>query len=48
MLSIENYIAKTIDLESILINFANKKNRKVFFYKRPVNNQYVCDCFALC
>ena len=31
MLSIENYIAKTIDLENILRDFANKKARKVFF-----------------
>ena len=31
MLSIENDIAKTIDLEDILRNFTNKKARKVFF-----------------
>ena len=31
MLSIENDIAKTIDLEIILRDFANKKARKVFF-----------------
>ena len=31
MLSIENDIAKTIDLQNILRNFANKKARKDFF-----------------
>lgn len=31
MISIENDIAKTIDLENILRDFANKKARKVFF-----------------
>ena len=31
MLSIENEIAKSIDLKNILQDFANKKTRKVFF-----------------
>jgi len=33
MLSIGNCFDKTIDLENILRDFANKKSRKVFFYK---------------
>ena len=33
MLSIESEVAKDIDFENILNNFANKKARKVFFWK---------------